>query len=239
MSLLDKIKTQIQNLIGIANEKTGNADTDLTSAVNALVGGYGQSGGLQVIEFAQSWFDLFLNVTFEENAEINILSKVAISNNMSGMFRQAKNVKKIKLSAADFSTTNPIIANYMFTGSQSVEVIDISGLKFQIGNAESVFQSCDSLKKIIGIIDFSKALKISNMFFGLVRLEEVRFEKETLSLSVSFAQSPLLSDVSIQSIIDGLATVETAQTLTLHADVKAKLTEAQISQITSKNWTLA
>lgn len=44
MSLLDKIKAQIQSLIGLANEKTGNADTDLTTAVTALAEGYGSGG---------------------------------------------------------------------------------------------------------------------------------------------------------------------------------------------------
>ena len=70
-------------------------------------------------------------------------------------------------------------------------------------------------------------------------LVTVSFVENSIPFSLSFAQSPLLSDESIQSIINGLATVETAQTLTLHADVKAKLTESQIAQITSKNWTLA
>lgn len=50
-----------------------------------------------------------------------------------------------------------------------------------------------------------------------------------------------LTDASIQSIIDSLYdwTDGEAKGLTLHANVKAKLTEAQIAQITSKNWTLA
>ena len=34
-------------------------------------------------------------------------------------------------------------------------------------------------------------------------------------------------------------TGQTSQTLKFHADVKAKLTEEQITTITGKNWTLA
>ena len=67
----------------------------------------------------------------------------------------------------------------------------------------------------------------------------IKFVEKSIKASIAFAQSSLLSDESIQSIIDGLATVETAQTLTLHADVKAKLTDEQIAQITIKNWSLA
>ena len=38
------VKGKIQGLIDKANETTGNTDTDLTTAVNALVEGYGQGG---------------------------------------------------------------------------------------------------------------------------------------------------------------------------------------------------
>lgn len=44
---------------------------------------------------------------------------------------------------------------------------------------------------------------------------------------------------SVRSIIDGLATVTSKRTLTLHTDVKSKLTDEQKSAIASKNWKLA
>ena len=49
-----------------------------------------------------------------------------------------------------------------------------------------------------------------------------------------------LTPETIQSIIDGMAdlTGATAQTLTFHKDVGAKLTDAQKATITAKNWTL-
>lgn len=95
--------------------------------------------------------------------------------------------------------------------------------------------------EIIGELDFSSATSVLSMFNASIGLVEVRFKENTLKLSISLAQSNLLSDESIQSIIDGLAdlTGQTAQTITFHADVKAKLTEEQIATITSKNWTLA
>lgn len=62
----------------------------------------------------------------------------------------------------------------------------------------------------------------------------------TIGTNIQFKQSPLTNE-SVQKIIDCLKdlTGGTAQTLTLHADVKAKLTEEQIAAITAKNWTLA
>lgn len=44
MATLDSVKTKIQGLIAKANTKTGRADKDMTSAVDALISGYGQGG---------------------------------------------------------------------------------------------------------------------------------------------------------------------------------------------------
>ena len=101
---------------------------------------------------------------------------------------------------------------------------------------------CVNLIAIYSPLDFSKTSSAGNLnsvFKVCESLVTVSFVEGSIPFSLSFAQSPLLSDESIQSIINGLATVETARTLTLHADVKAKLTESQIAQITSKNWNLA
>lgn len=95
--------------------------------------------------------------------------------------------------------------------------------------------------EIIGELDFSSVTVISGMFDYSSGIKEVRFKKGTLKLSLQMRDLALLSDESIQSIIDGLAdlTGQTAQTVQFHSDVKSKLTENQIAQITSKNWTLA
>lgn len=45
------VKTQLQSLIDKSNAATGNSDTDLTTAVDSLVAGYGQGG--------DSWYDTF------------------------------------------------------------------------------------------------------------------------------------------------------------------------------------
>ena len=89
--------------------------------------------------------------------------------------------------------------------------------------------------------DFSSITEANNTAFsGANALVNVRFVPNTLYKSIVFT-SAVLNDESIQSIIGGLAdlTGGTAQTLTLHADVKAKLTEEQLATITSKNWNLA
>ena len=45
MATAESVKAKIQNLIATANGATGNADTDLTTAVNSLIAGFGTGGG--------------------------------------------------------------------------------------------------------------------------------------------------------------------------------------------------
>lgn len=45
MATAESVKAKIQNLIATANEATGNADADLTTAVNSLISGFGTGGG--------------------------------------------------------------------------------------------------------------------------------------------------------------------------------------------------
>lgn len=129
---------------------------------------------------------------------------------MGGLFSVARALEEAVL---NFSTKNVTLFGTTFNGS--------------------------TVKRIIGSLDFSSATSVNNMFSACVNLEEVTFEPNTLSISISLAESRKLTSESIQSIIDGLATVTTAQTLTLHADVKAKLTQTQLDTISGKNWNLA
>lgn len=45
MVTAESVKAKLQGLIATANATTGNADADLTAAINALVAGFGQGGG--------------------------------------------------------------------------------------------------------------------------------------------------------------------------------------------------
>ena len=101
---------------------------------------------------------------------------------------------------------------------------------------------CVNLIAIYSPLDFSKtssADKLNSVFRDCKALVTVSFVENSIPFSLSFAHSPLLSDESIQSIIDGLATVESSQTLTFHADVYNKLTDEQKQTIARKNWRVA
>ena len=104
----------------------------------------------------------------------------------------------------------------------------------------NLFNECVSLVDA-GTLDFSSIPvdsndRTKNCFYNCTALVEVRFVAESIKRSLSFAYSPLLSAESVQSIIDGLATVTTAQTITFHKDIA--LTDAQKQTINDKGWTL-
>ena len=79
----------------------------------------------------------------------------------------------------------------------------------------------------------------ASMFTGTKLLEDITING-TINFSISFSECSNLTNASVQSIIDSLVdlTGQTAQTLTFHATVGAKLTDAQKATITAKNWTL-
>jgi hypothetical protein len=93
--------------------------------------------------------------------------------------------------------------------------------------------------KTIDKLVVSDKLKYNSTFNGCSNLENITFEG-VIGNSLSFANSSKLTNASVQSIIDCLKdlTGATAQTLTFHATVGAKLTDAQKATITAKNWTL-
>lgn len=87
-----------------------------------------------------------------------------------------------------------------------------------------------------------KLTSATNMFLYCTHLETLRFtEDSVIAVSLSFAQSSLLSNESVDSIVNALKdlTGATARTLTVHADVYNKMVaNGKDVLVTAKNWTL-
>ena len=201
--------------------------------------------GVDNIQYVTAFASMFANAEFPTGyvLELNLdsLGKRIVSSNehsMNYMFQSATGVEKIILRTQQ---KDVVTTWYQTFNKTSAKEIDISEFPVLIKSATQTFYHNYNVEVIKGEFRFSDDVSnITNMFGSTTNLKEVRFAKNTIKLSIAFAQSPLLSDDSIQSIIDGLMdlTGQTAQTLTFHADVKAKLTAEQIATITSKNWTI-
>ncbi len=87
-------------------------------------------------------------------------------------------------------------------------------------------------------LDFSNNTS-ANTFYYAPSLKSISFAPECIKVSMVI-NSSVLTNESIQSVIDGLAdlTGGTTQTLTVHSTVGNNLTDTQKATITAKNWTL-
>lgn len=149
--------------------------------------------------------------------EINFINMPDFAVSVDSMFSLAPNIIPDKLKKISFSP------------------------KLNALNVTLLFNGRGSLEEIIGELDLSKITSANvqnNPFNGCTSLVEVRFTKESIKYNLSFTQSSQLSDESIQSILDGLATVSSTQTLFLNSAVYAKLTEEQKQSATDKGWTI-
>lgn len=168
---------------------------------------------------------LFCNVVDTENRNTTV--EHLTINNANGVndFRSAFNCnytvrdEKLKHLTLNFSTSKVTSFQNAFNCMIALEIIDGNPLDFSSVNLSS------------------NAIFL-NMFNYNMALKEVRFVENTIPKNISFNASSLLSDESIQSIIDGLAdlTEQTSQKVTFSTTVVNKLTTEQMDAIWAKNW---
>lgn len=117
-------------------------------------------------------------------------------------------------------------------------------LNIDTSNAVSFYYAFANYLELVTIggtpLDFSKTTDATGVFHNGYKLADVRFVKGSIKVDLPLGTNNSLSNESIQSVIDGLAdmTGKSAKTLTLHATVGGKLTQAQKDAISAKNWTL-
>ena len=175
--------------------------------------------------------DLVVNVP-------NLLTTVDINSMISG----TKNIRKLTLKCG---REDAVLRSYFAFGScTAIKEIDLSQFGktdvVKITKADYLFYGDAYLERVYGKLDFSACSTLSYVFSGCPRMKDFEVVPNSIRVSFPVNACPDLSDATIQSIIDGLAdlTGATAQTLTFHATVGNKLTEAQKATITAKNWTL-
>ena len=217
--------------------KFRNSEGNMQSAgVLCEVGVVG--GGEDLLQYATGFGYMFYKQTFPSDYVLTLnieLDEVADVNNIFNRTFADTTLAKIILNGY---VNGQISFGNTFQSTTAKEV-DLSNFKCSIKGMSIAFNRADQLETIRGEFDLSECTNLNTTFSYAYNLKDISFKPNTIPLSIAFPHSSKLSDASIQSIIDGLATVETAQTLTFTATVKAKLTEEQIATITSKNWTLA
>lgn len=154
-----------------------------------------------------------------------------LKNTMSNLKFDTASGGVIRLDCSKFARLTSL--EKTFQSISSVATIYLSNTQ-NIKNWAYCFYTVNNLNHIYGDLDMSSATNV-NSAFQATRIKTISFVPETIKIAITF-NSGSLSNESIQSIIDGLATVETAQKLTLHTDIILKLTENQLDTIANKNW---
>ena len=248
--------TEIDNLETLIDESgvLDSTEGTVTEKVEELIG---KAEELDVFTLITHATELFKNVsTFPSKAAVNLPNTIASKNAFSlwktapipiveeltingfnivdveQMFYNNHGVKKVVLNLSDECKNMASVFSQCLILKEAILNFSTKNITTYV----SAFNNCPMLEKIIGVLDFSNS-SVGYMFFKCENLEDVTFEPNTLSLSMSLAQSSKLTSESVQSIIDGLATVETAQTLTLNSAIV--LTDEQKATINAKGWTLA
>lgn len=135
----------------------------------------------------------------------------------------------------DFSTTGTQF-DYAFRDTSNLKFI--KGITARWIRAAGMFSNSgiEVIEEAFDYTGVSSFANLGGMFNNANALREVRFVEKTIGGSFSFT-SAVLSAESKQSIFDGLATVETAQTLTLNANLK--ILQSQVDSANAKGWTVA
>ena len=171
-------------------------------------------------------------VTVVTNVPIGVSENYAEAFNAlySASFMNAVNLERI-----DFYIANPFTThNGCFRGTSKLKYL--KGINMSNSKNMGLMFAGSGIETIEEPLDISQVTQTLNAF-ACDNLTEIRFVSGTIKVNINFSRCAKLSAQSIQSIIDGLAIVTTAQTLTLNSDII--LTDAQKASINAKGWTLA
>lgn len=187
------------------------------------------------LKYAYSVKSLFRNGLFPEGTELII--DIPNCYDLTETFAFS-HIKKLKISGNN--NGNGVILDRTFnatTAHAKFVEIDFTDFNLCVVTWINAFSQQRNLVKILGEFDFSNcATNIT--FINNASLEEIRLKPNTLFVDFTILQSSLLSTDTIQSIVDGLATVEEQKTLKLHSSVVEKLTDEQWQIIYDKNWSV-
>ena len=229
------------------SEQGGSFRARFGETHNISDGGYergyakGYAEGRDIWNYVRSIAGAFQNNTFPAGTSLvlNVPNLILSVNegNLNYTFLRTTGLESITLKC----TTRGVAmhAHGAFSRCSDLRFLDLSEFNTTFGPSTDVFYSCSKLEEIRGEIE-NTTNNWTLWFSSCVKLREVRFKANSIKGDFTISQSPLLSAESVQSIVDGLAdmTGGTSYKLTLHADVKARLTEEQLATIAAKNWTM-
>lgn len=223
-----------------AGYENGNTDGYTKGHTDGVKDGYseGYNEGKFLWNYAKSLANMFEYASFPVGTHIELDVPTLSSNTMNYAFRSATGVESIKLKCNKRNA--PMNWHSAFSRCSDLKIVDLTEFNTTFGTTTDIFYSCSKLEEIRGEIE-NTTTNWTLWFASCSKLREVRFKPNSIKGAFNaLGGIPLLSDESIQSVVDGLAdmTGGTSYKLSLHADVMAELTKEQLATIAAKNWTV-
>lgn len=154
-------------------------------------------------------------------------------NNMNSMFSFCSKLTTVP----PFNTSKVTGMGFMFSNCQSLITVP----QFNTSNVKNIggmFSNCSSLTTV-PLFNVSNVTNMYNMFNNCSELTTLG-GFTGLKLNLDLSSSSKLTVDSVMNIITEAADMTTSpKTLTLHANVYAKLNEEQIATATAKGWNIA
>ena len=169
----------------------------------------------------------------------DIIAKGTASN-MFGYSRITNLVALIENAGIVFDISQTTNTGYLFNEAANLTEAPIINAPNST-TVDRIFNGCSSLIKAGIIFPENKITAYTNAFARCYELQDFT-AGGVIDIPLSFAQSSKLTKASLDSIITALkdfSGTTTTKTLTLHADSKAKLTDAEKAIATEKGWTIA
>jgi hypothetical protein len=196
------------------------------------VASQGKANVQNPLEYATRLYYSYQKAVFPDNYEL-VLNAPYVTD-LNSMLNDASGITKLTLKG---NINGSAISFAQFArGCASIVEVDLTEFDAKPSNINLMCSNAQALKTIKGTIDLTNCTNTTSAFVYCYALKDICFKANSINLSINFANSSALSSDSVQSIIDGLATVETAQTLTLNRAIV--VTDEQKTTIESKGWTL-
>lgn len=171
----------------------------------------------------------FWKYTGSKLPRLNI-EKINAKTDFGSFFREASNLESV-----DFYIDAKNATSFYFTFAYDKKLTRIKGVNTSKATTLTGAFRNTGLITIEEPLNFSSATAVDGVFEDSVALKDILFVPETIKRSIKIP-SPVLSNESKDSIINGLAYVETAQTLTVPKN--AGFTAEHKATAQSKGWTV-
>lgn len=199
-----------ESLVTQANEVTGKDDKTVKDAIQSLCDKINGGASISFVPIAPNTPGLNRG-TYEGIDTFTIDTSTQPGHNVP--YGNVKGVRKLRYQIP----TNLNTMSQWFIRS-AFEEIEIIGSTHNITNFDSCFAEEDSLKRIVGEIDFASANSVTYIFSLCKSLEEVRFVPNTLTIDLRIyttATTVAFSNESFISLANCLSPSVSGKTLSI------------------------